>query len=173
MPWVYTQQLYGARALGSLVPPKPSAKQMDLTGKGFKEEDKPSGEHILVCKVGTDCCVHPPLGSDEGPGFFPHMRPQIHAELSQYRLVLAGACRHWGPAGYAKVVHLDGGGQHQGQVQRPHLRRGRSPSHSPKETEGCLERTLPGVHPSTFGCFGIQLLHLSACVCCTPLPEEQ
>lgn len=55
-----------ARALGSPVPPKPSAKQVQLMGKDFKKEEEPSGECRFVCKVGTDCCVHPPLGSARG-----------------------------------------------------------------------------------------------------------
>lgn len=84
-------------------------------------------------------------------------------------LVLADTMGQQGTANPGQVVHLDGGGQYKGQVQRSHLRRGRSPSHGPRETEGWLERTLPGVHPSTS--FGIQPWYLSACV--PPLPEEQ
>lgn len=65
------------RALGSPVPPKSSAKQMYLTGESTKKpEGRPSGEGRLVYKVGTDYCMHSPLGSvPRDQGFFSHVRP--------------------------------------------------------------------------------------------------
>lgn len=155
----------------SPVHPKPSAEQMDLIGKGFMKEEKPSGEH----EVGTDRCVHPPLGSAR--------ETRVSCLICSLQTMQNCPSMGWCLLGHAdtmgqqdtpnpeQVVHLDGDGQYQGQVQRSPLRRGRSPPRSPKETEGWLERTLPGLHPSTS--FGIQLLHLSACVHGTPLPEEQ
>lgn len=118
---------------------------MYLTGKGIKKaEGRPSGESRLVCKVSTDHCMHPPLGgAPRDQGFLPRVRSgkcQVLLSKTPPNHAMQPPVQHcwsmWTPqvstvqqTQGTQAIHPDGGGQYKNQVQRSHLRRGRSPSH--------------------------------------------
>ena len=174
------------RALGSPVPPKPSAKPMDLTGEGIKKaERRPSGESRLVCKVGTDYCMHPPWGrAPRDQSFLPRVRPgkrQVLLSKTPPNCAMQPPVQGcwsmqtpWASTAQQtqgkQAIHPDGG-QYKSQVQRSHLRRKITIAQSCCKLKPDSERTLPGVHTSTS--FSVQLQYLSAHVPRTPLPAEQ
>lgn len=169
------------RALEGPAPPKPSAKQMHLTRKSTERAEwRPSAGSTLVCKVGTDYCMHPPLGgTPRVQGFLPCVGPGKYQVLLSktlpnnnmqpvvqdcWSMQTPWASTAQQTQGKQVITHLDGGDQYKSQVHRFRLRRGRSPSRGP-----VANRSLDGVHISTN--FGIHLWYLSAHVAHTALPE--
>lgn len=162
-----------ARALGSSVPPKPSAKQMDVTGKGFKKEEKPSGENRLCTRWALTTVCTLPWEVHEGPGF---LATYEASKPCRTALGWAGAC--WGmQTPWASRVH-----QTQGKLYTWLEVVGKKARYKGLiQEEGGHHHTAPeklkaGWKGSTCSPSINRLWHPAAapgCVHCTPFPEEQ